>query len=75
MLATAAVDTPHFIAALRRVLPAEAVIVEVEALRVYECDALSAYRELPMAVVVPERVEEVQAVLRLCRAHEVPVVA
>ena len=75
MLATAAIDKVSFLAALRRILPAEAVIAEVEALRVYECDALSAYRELPMAVVVPERVEEVQAVLRLCRAHGVPVVA
>lgn len=75
MLATAAVDKASFLLALRRVLPAAAVIAEVEALRVYECDALSAYRELPLAVVVPERVEEVQAVLRLCRAHKVPVVA
>ena len=48
MLATAAIDKVSFLAALRRVLPAEAVIAEVEALRVYECDALSAYRELPM---------------------------
>jgi len=75
MLATAAVEKASFLLALRRILPAEAVIAEVEGLRVYECDALSAYRELPMAVVVPERVEEVQAVLRLCRAHGVPVVA
>lgn len=44
-------------------------------LRVYECDALSAYRHLPALVVLPETVEQVQAVLKLCSSYEIPVVA
>ncbi len=68
-------DKVAFITALRAVLPPEAVIVGEEALRVYECDALSAYRELPLAVVVPDSVAELRAILCLCRARGVPVVA
>ncbi|MGB5716374.1 MAG: FAD-linked oxidase C-terminal domain-containing protein, partial [Gammaproteobacteria bacterium] len=41
----------------------------------YECDALSAYRQLPMVVVIPETLQQVQTVLRLCAEHKVPVVA
>lgn len=60
---------------LREILPADAVITGEEALRVYECDGLSAYRQLPECVVLPETVEQVQAILRTCRAAKVPVVA
>ncbi len=56
-------------------LPAEALLHQSEDLRPYECDGLSAYRSLPLAVALPERVEQVQAILRLCHELEVPVVA
>jgi glycolate oxidase len=49
--------------------------VEAEALRPYECDGLSAYRQVPLAVCLPETLEQAQAVLRVCREHAVPVVA
>ncbi len=62
-------------AALRAVLPVTAVLASDEALRPYECDGLSAYRELPLAVVLPETIEQVQAVLKLCHARRIPVVA
>ena len=57
------------------ILPATAIISGPESLRVYECDALSAYRVMPRCVVLPDSVEQIQAVLRLCHAEHVPVVA
>jgi glycolate oxidase len=60
---------------LRALLPAEDVLVEPEELRPYECDGLSAYRRLPLAVALPTTVEQVQAVMRLCHRLQVPVVA
>ena len=61
--------------ALRRILPEDAVLIEEEDLRPYECDGLSAYRQLPMLVALPRSVDEVQEILRLCHDLEVPVVA
>jgi glycolate oxidase len=51
------------------------VITDDETLRPYECDGLAMYREMPMLVVLPETVAQVQRVMRICRDHEVPVVA
>lgn len=62
-------------ARLRRLLAPESVLADEEQRRPYECDGLSAYRELPLIVVIPETVEQTSAVLRLCREHEVPIVA
>lgn len=60
---------------LRRVLGAHGLLVDDEALRPYECDGLSAYRAVPLAVAMPHDVREVQAVLAACRALALPVVA
>ena len=43
--------------------------------RPYECDGLTAYRQRPMAVALPETEAQVQGVLRACHALGVPVVA
>ena len=59
---------------LRSVLPADAVIDAPEELRVYECDALTAYRCPPLAAVLPRTTAEVVAVLRVCHDEGVPVV-
>lgn len=61
--------------ALRAFLPAEAVISEQEALRPYECDGLPAYRQMPMVAVLPETVEQLQQVVRLCYQQRIPIVA
>jgi len=66
---------PALLAALRRVLPADGLLTAPEELAPYECDALSAYRRRPPAVALPRSEDEVAAVLRCCRLHEVPVVA
>lgn len=64
-----------FLQACYRILPQDSVITDTESLRPYECDALSAHRSLPLVVLMPDNVEQVQALLRLCHKHEVPVVA
>src|SRR6266436_4316355 len=60
---------------LKQLLPAGAVLHAEEDTRSYECDGLSAYRQLPMVVALPSNEEEVQEVLRTCRELKVPVVA
>ncbi|MFA7665430.1 MAG: FAD-linked oxidase C-terminal domain-containing protein [Burkholderiaceae bacterium] len=60
---------------LRKLLPAHAVLYREEQLRPYECDALSAFRQLPMVVTLPETEEQVVGILKACHALEVPVVA
>jgi glycolate oxidase len=59
---------------LKRIVPGEGVIVEQEALRAYECDGLTAYRQLPLIVVLPETVDQISGVLRFCKAHGVKIV-
>jgi len=63
------------ILALRAMLGEESVLTEKEELAPFECDGLSVYRKLPLAVLLPSTVEEVQGILRLCSDHGVPVVA
>ncbi|HET6184565.1 MAG TPA: FAD-linked oxidase C-terminal domain-containing protein [Acetobacteraceae bacterium] len=64
----------RIVAGLRDLLPANAVIAEPIRLKPYETDGLSAYRQLPLAVVLPEATEQVAAVLRFCHANGVRVV-
>jgi glycolate oxidase len=60
---------------LRQLLPAAAVLHTEEDTRAYECDGLSAYRQLPMVVALPSSEEQVCEVLRACHELKVPVVA
>jgi len=60
--------------ALRATLPAHAVLYQEEDTRPYECDGLSAYRQLPMVVALPENEAQVIAVLRACQQLSVPIV-
>lgn len=71
----APVPTAELLAGLRRLLPPDCVIEQSESQRPYECDGLTLYRDLPLAVALPETVEQVQEVLRLCHRLQVPVVA
>ncbi|MCK0509149.1 FAD-linked oxidase C-terminal domain-containing protein [Aromatoleum anaerobium] len=70
-----AVDKVRLVEALARVLPAGALMYDPEDLRPYECDGLSAYRQLPLIVALPTSEEQVVAILRTCSAMRVPVVA
>ncbi|PTQ11580.1 FAD-binding oxidoreductase [Sphingomonas oleivorans] len=64
----------RIVAALRRIVPGEGVISAPEALRPYETDALTAYRQPPLVVVLPETTEQVSAILRWCHGEGVKVV-
>ncbi len=61
--------------ALAEDLPARCLLHSEEELKPYECDGLSAYRRTPLLVALPETVEQIRAVLRVCRQQKVPVVA
>ena len=63
-----------FLAGLRAFLPADALITDAARLRAFECDALSAYRQLPLAVALPSTEAEVAAVMRLAARHHIPLV-
>lgn len=64
----------EIVAALRRIVPGEGVIDAERERRAFECDALTAYRQLPMVVVLPETTAQVAEVLRYCAANNVKVV-
>lgn len=66
---------PELVSNLRNFLPSESVLYETEDLKPYECDGLSAYRQTPMIVVMPETEEEVIKILRVCNTSKTPVVA
>ena len=65
---------PEIVARLRDILPPDAVIWDEAETRAYECDALTAYRCPPLAVVLPSTTAEVSAVLAACHDMGVPVV-
>ncbi|MFB8828510.1 glycolate oxidase subunit GlcD [Azotobacter sp. CWF10] len=69
------VDKAVLLAELREQLPDLHILHREEDLKPYECDGLSAYRTTPMLVVLPEHVEQVETLLRLCHQRRVPVVA
>ena len=64
----------RIVAALRAIVPGEGVIAAERELRPYECDGLTAYRQLPMVVVLPETTEQVAQVLRYCHGEGIKVV-
>ncbi|KLO60562.1 glycolate oxidase subunit GlcD [Delftia tsuruhatensis] len=63
------------VAALARHVPAHALLWNAEDTTPYECDGLTAYRQRPLVVCLPETEAQVQAVLRACHAIQVPVIA
>ena len=62
------------VAALRGIVPGEGVIATRDELRAYECDGLTAYRALPLAVVLPTTTGQVSRILRLCHEEKIKVV-
>jgi glycolate oxidase len=61
--------------ALKAVLPSHAILHANEDTTPYECDGLTAYRQRPLCVVLPETYEQIAAVLKICHELQVPVVA
>lgn len=60
---------------LRAFLPPESVLFEAEDLRPYECDGLSAYRQLPLVVALPRNEAQIVQIIALCRETQTPLVA
>jgi glycolate oxidase len=64
----------RIVAALRAIVPGEGVIATTKEMKPFESDGLTAYRQLPMVVVLPETTEQVAQVLRYCHAQGIKVV-
>lgn len=65
----------ELITLLQSILPAQSILSEIEELKPYECDGLAAYKQLPWIVVLPDTVEQIQLIMKLCSQYGVPVVA
>ncbi|HET7911285.1 MAG TPA: FAD-linked oxidase C-terminal domain-containing protein, partial [Pseudolabrys sp.] len=64
----------RIVAALRSIVPGEGVIASAREMRAYETDGLTAYRQLPMVVALPETTQQVAEVLRYCHDEGIKVV-
>src|ERR1700753_159606 len=64
----------EIVAALRAIVPGEGVIDSAAEMRVYESDGLTAYRQPPMVVVLPDTTEQVSKVLKYCHEQNIKVV-
>ncbi len=62
------------VAALQAIVPGEGVVAEDTGMRVFESDGLTAYRQLPLVVVLPETVQQVADVMRYCGENGIKVV-
>src|SRR3982751_3916881 len=64
----------EILADLAQLVAPEALVTSEDERRAFETDALTAYRKMPLAVVLPSTTEEVSAVLKFCHEHGVKVV-
>ncbi|MBZ0146253.1 MAG: FAD-binding protein, partial [Pseudorhodoplanes sp.] len=64
----------QIVAALRAIVPGEGVIDSEREMRPFESDGLTAYKQLPMVVVLPSTTQQVSQVLRYCYDNKIKVV-
>ncbi|MGO4840169.1 FAD-binding protein, partial [Rhizobiaceae sp. 2RAB30] len=64
----------EIVADMRIIVPGEGVVDAVTAMRAFETDGLTAYRQLPLCVVLPETVAQVSRILRYCNERNIRVV-
>jgi len=64
---------PEIVSALEKIIPGGVIADEI-AMRPYESDGLTAYRQLPFVVILPQTVEQVSRALRYCHDNDIPVV-
>ncbi|MEJ2114883.1 MAG: FAD-linked oxidase C-terminal domain-containing protein [Gammaproteobacteria bacterium] len=69
------ISTAELAHQFRHVLSDDAVLDKEEQLRPYECDALTAYRQLPRLAVLPNTTDEIQAIVKICNKYKIPIVA
>ncbi len=68
-------DKQNIIDQLSKVLSGSQLLYRLEDLKPYECDALSAYQVVPLAVAIPDSIEQIKSILALCYENNIPVVA
>jgi glycolate oxidase len=66
---------PQILNEFRQIVGKDGLICEADQLRTYECDALTNFRVVPKAVLLPSTTEQVQAILRICHRERIPFVA
>ncbi|MBN9073795.1 MAG: FAD-binding protein [Rhizobiales bacterium] len=64
----------EIVADMRTIVPGEGVVDTVNGMRVFESDGLTAYRQLPLVVVLPETVAQVARILKYCNERGIRVV-
>ena len=64
----------EIVAAMRSIVPGEGVIDDATEMAAYESDGLTAYRQLPMIVVLPETVQQVSDILKYCHGSGIKIV-
>jgi glycolate oxidase len=64
----------EIVTAMHAIVPGEGVVETVNEMRAFETDGLTAYRQLPLVVVLPETVDQVARILRYCNENGVRVV-
>ncbi|HEV7253762.1 MAG TPA: FAD-linked oxidase C-terminal domain-containing protein [Mesorhizobium sp.] len=64
----------EIVAALRKIVPGEGVVETPQEMRAFETDGLTAYKQMPLVVVLPETTEQVSRILRFCSENKVRVV-
>ncbi|MGH8553613.1 MAG: FAD-binding protein, partial [Methylococcales bacterium] len=69
------VEKKRLVGLFGKFLTKDSILIDEEDLRPYECDGLTAYRKVPWMVVLPERIEQVQEVMKICSRFRIPVVA
>jgi len=69
------IDQRQLVQLLSTLLDADSILYKTEDTRPYECDGLSAYRQLPLLVLLPKTIDEIQAVVKVCAEHAIPVIA
>ncbi|MDA7947357.1 MAG: FAD-binding protein [Hyphomicrobiaceae bacterium] len=65
----------RLIRGLRDLLSTDRVVADEDGRRAFETDALTAYKQMPLAAVLPTTTEEVSRVLRYCKANDIKVIA
>lgn len=65
----------HVLEEFQAAVGAHSVLMRPEEIRTYECDGLTNYRHMPLAVLLPESTEQIQALMRICHREHIPFVA
>ncbi len=67
--------SPKLLDEFRAIVGESAIISSPEQLKTYECDGLTNFRVMPLAVLLPTSTEQVQGVVRICHRERIPFVA